>query len=53
MYANIVKNFDKNRQKEYTLYNCVDMRLTREDVLKNADYFNSILKKHNLDYTIK
>ena len=30
----------------------LDMRLTRENVLKNKDFFNALFEKHDIDYRI-
>lgn len=51
-FVNVLQNLSKEKQNEYPFFQCVDMRLTREDVIKNAEYFNGLLKKHNLDYKI-
>lgn len=32
--------------------NIVDMTLTKDDVIKNKDFFNSLFKKHNIEYKI-
>lgn len=42
----------KNPQKEHPLSEPIEMILTKENVLKNKDFFNSLLKKYGIDYKI-
>ncbi|MBS4759853.1 MAG: hypothetical protein KHX03_04050 [Clostridium sp.] len=42
----------ENPQKEHPLSECIDMILTRENVLSNKDFFNSLFKKHGINYSI-
>lgn len=51
-FTNTILKLDKEKQKEYPFFECVDMKLTKEDVIKNSNYFNNLFKKHNLDYKI-
>lgn len=54
---NLIKRFSKNiTPKKVTRnrihVNIIDMTLTKEDVIKNKDFFNSLFKKHNIEYKI-
>lgn len=41
------------KQKELPFDIGFDMKLTKESILKNLDFFNNLLKKHGIDYQIK
>lgn len=43
----------KNREEqEYLFPNCIEMSLTKKDVLKNKGKYNKLFKKYNIDYEI-
>ena len=42
----------KNRYKEHPFLSGITMKLTEENILANKKLFNSLFKKHNIDYTI-
>ena len=39
-------------QKNHPLNSCIDMILTRENVIKNKEFFNSLFEKHGIDFRI-
>ena len=41
------------KQKELPFDIGFDMKLTKESILKNLDFFNNLFKKHGIDYQIK
>lgn len=43
----------KNRkEQEYLFSNCIEMSLTKKDVLKNKEKYNKLFEKYNIDYEI-
>lgn len=47
------KKLDAKEKEHYALNTCIDMVLTKEQILRNKDYFNQLFKKYNIDYKIK
>ena len=41
-----------NRDEEFEIYPGFDMVLTRQDILKNKEYFNALFRKFDIDYQI-
>lgn len=50
-YIEEMKTQQSKTSKPFTYWG-LDMRLTRENVIKNRDFFNSLLEKHDIDYKI-
>ena len=40
------------KQLKWVLRNDIDMELTKEDIIKNKDFYNELFKKYNIDYEI-
>lgn len=39
-------------EQQYLFPHCIDMTLTRKDVLKNNDFYNKLFDKYHIDYQI-
>ena len=51
-YLNKVLSGDKKEYKKYPFEWGISMELTKDDVYKNKDFFNSLFEKHGIDYKI-
>ena len=53
-YLNIIstKKLSPEERKEYGINLVMYMELTKEEILKNKDFFNKLFKKFNIDYKI-
>lgn len=46
------KKLSPEERKKYTFNFVMNMELTKEEILKNKDFFNKLFKKFNIDYKI-
>ena len=51
-YINKILSGDKKEYKKYPFEWGMSMELTKDDVYQNKDLFNSLFKKHGIDYKI-